>query len=84
MTKSNFGEGRIYFSLDNQVTLHLWGEAGTGTQGRKLEVGAEAEAIEEHHWLACSVCFLRPSSRTRGSTTPSGPDPPPQPLRQHP
>ena len=29
-----------------------------GTQGRNPEIGAEAEAIEEHCLLPCSVTFL--------------------------
>lgn len=76
MTKRNVGEGRVYVGLQRSGHTPPLGEVGTGTQGRKLEVGAEAEAIEEHCWLACLVCFLRPSSRPRGSTTHSGPAPP--------
>lgn len=62
MSKSNLGKrGYIWFAYFNH-SLSLR-EVRAGSQGRNLEVGAEAETMEECRLLccfpiACSDCFL--------------------------
>jgi hypothetical protein len=48
------GKGLFYLTADNLP----WRAVRAGTQGRKLEVRAEAEAREEWCWLACSAYFI--------------------------
>jgi hypothetical protein len=48
-------KGRIYFSSQLSGHTPLLIKVSIGTQGRNLEAGAEAEAMEECCLLACSV-----------------------------
>ena len=42
-----------------------------GYQGRNLEAGADAVAMEEHYLLACSACFLiEPRTNSPGMIPP--------------
>jgi hypothetical protein len=45
--QKQLGEERVYFILSLQSTVE-------GSQGRNLEAGTEAEAMEECCFLACS------------------------------
>lgn len=68
MTKSNLGKkGFIWFTLlRHSPTLKGVSE---GTPGRDLETGTDAEGMEEHGLLACSL-------PAQHGTTRSGLDPP--------
>lgn len=46
--KKNFGEGKVYFILDFQVSLVL----RQNLAGQEPGVGTEAETMEECYWLA--------------------------------
>lgn len=46
------GQERVYFFTRPHHTLSLK-EARAGTQGQKLEAGADAEVTEDYRFLAC-------------------------------
>jgi hypothetical protein len=54
MTRTNLGKGRLTFPLHSPSSS----KARAGVQGRNLEAGAEAEAMEEHCLLAYSPGLL--------------------------
>lgn len=54
MTKK-FGEDRVYLAYSSLPPFIIKGNQGRNSkQGRSLEAGADAEALEERHLLACS------------------------------
>ena len=55
------GEEGVYLPSMSEVTVYLGKSGQELKQGRDLEVGADAEAIEECCLLACSLWFAQPA-----------------------
>lgn len=53
--RSNLGRKRFIWLIGYSLSS---GEAEVGNQGRNVDAGIEAEAMEEWCVLACSVCIL--------------------------
>jgi hypothetical protein len=60
MTKKQVGEKRVFFSLYFHIAVHHQRKSGQElTQGRNLEAGADAEAMEGCYLLACFSWFAQ-------------------------
>lgn len=59
MTKRSLGRTR-FITVYSQPSRAV----RSGTQGKDLEAGTEAEALDGHCLLACLVCFLLQPSPT--------------------
>jgi hypothetical protein len=57
MTKATW-TGRALFGLHFHIILHQRKSGQELTQGRNLEAGADAEAMEACYLLACFTCFF--------------------------
>ena len=77
MTKASWGGKGL--GLCSHTIVRLWKKPGQELkEGRKLEAGVDAEAMEECPFLGCSVCFLVDPRTlvTQGWTTSRGLGPP--------
>ena len=66
-------EGKGLFSVYLHIAVHHQRKSGLElTQGRSLEAGADAEAMERCPLLACSACFLiEPRTTSPGMAPPT-------------
>jgi hypothetical protein len=54
MTKKQVGDKRVYSAYTSHIAVHHQKKSGQElTQGKKLETGADAEAMKECCLLAC-------------------------------
>ena len=70
-------EGKGLFCLGSHIIVHHWRKSGQELkQGRNLEAGADAEAMEECCLLVCSSWLVQPAFFIEATTTSPGMAPP--------
>jgi hypothetical protein len=71
MTEKASWRRKGLFSLHFQIIVYHWRKPGQELkQSWNLEAGADAEAMEGCHLLACSACFLIESRNTSPGISP--------------